>query len=218
MKACEKCGVEFTGALNRCPLCQSELKGQAEPSVFPQNEVRKSGVFALKVLAFATGMCLLAMVFVGYLFGLSLGIVITACIALAMNYLFVRNIIVHRPDFLRVVTRYFLFLLAVALLWFLLTGNLIVTTFVIPGICLVALVTDVVLIAIFRDTFVSGYAKYLLFDVALGLAPLALIALGLTTWEVPAFVSALVSSAFLLWVLVFMRQQLMAEIRKLTSA
>jgi hypothetical protein len=94
----------------------------------------------------------------------------------------------------------------------------VVTTFVIPVICLVALVTDTVLIAIFGGTFVSGYAKYLLFDVALGLAPLILVALGLTTWDIPAYISALMSSAFLLWVVVFMRQRLMAEIRKLLSA
>jgi hypothetical protein len=172
---------------------------------------------ALKVLAFATGLCLLAMLFIGYLFGLLPSIVAMVCLALAMNYLFVRNIIVHSPDFLRVVIRYFLFLLAVALLWFLFTGNLTVTTFVIPGICLLALVFDTVLLAIFRATFVSGYAKYLLFDLALGLAPLLLVALGLTTWDIPAYVSALASSVFLLWVLVFMRRQLMTEIRKLLS-
>jgi hypothetical protein len=194
------------------------MTGQAEPSVFPQNKVRKSGVMALEVLAFVTGVCLLAMLFVGYLISLSLSIVGTVCLALAMNYLFVRNIIVRRPDFLRVVIRYFLVLLAVALLWFLLTGNLIMTTYVIPGICLLALVFDTVLIAIFRGTFVSGYAKYLLFDVALGLAPMILVVLGLTTWNMLAFISALVSSVFLLWILVFMRQQLMAEIRKLLSA
>ena len=51
-----------------------------------------------------------------------------------------------------------------------------------------------------------------------GLAPLALVALGLTTWDVPAFVSALVSSVFLLWLLVFMRRQLLAEIHKLFTA
>jgi hypothetical protein len=194
------------------------MTGQAEPSAFPQNRVRKSGVMALEVLAFVTGVCLVAMLFVGYLISLSPGVVGTVCLALAMNYLFVRNIIVHRPDFLRVIIRYFLFLLAVALLWFLLTGNLIMTTFVIPGICLLALVFDAVLIAIFRGTFVSGYAKYLLFDVALGLAPMILVVLGLTSWDMPTYISALVSSVFLFWILIFMRQQLMAEIRKLLSA
>ena len=218
MRRCEKCGVEFAGDLDRCPLCQAELDGPPTPAVFPRNEVRKSGALALKVLAFATGACLLLMLFLGRLLSLPADIVVTVCLGLAVNYLFVRNILVHRPDFLRVVVRYFLILLALAAIWFVLTGNLAVTTFVIPGICLVALVFDGVLLAVFRGTFVSGYAKYLLFDVGLGLIPLALQALGLTTWDVPSLVSALTASVFLLGLVVFARKQLTAEIRKLFSA
>lgn len=218
MKRCDKCSVEFTGDLDRCPLCQSELSGKASPPVFPRNEVRKSGAIALAVLAFATGACLLAMLFLGHLFELPIDIVLTVCLGLVVNYLFVRNILTHTPDFLRVVVRYFLILLGIAAVWFLVSQNLMVTTFVIPGICLVALVFDVVLLAVFRGTFVTGYAKYLLFDVGFGLLPLALAALGLTTWDVPAFVSALTASVFLLGLIVFTRKQLVAEIRKLFSA
>lgn len=218
MRHCRKCNLDFTGDLDKCPLCQAELSGKASPSAFPRNEVQKSGVVALAVLGFATGASLLAMLFLGYLLALPGDIVISVCLALALNYLFVRNIITHSPDFLRVVARYFLILLAIAALWFLITRNLAVTTFVIPGICLTALVVDTVLLAVFRGTFVTGYAKYLLFDVALGFAPLALVALGLTTWDVPAVVSALTASVFLLGLLVFVRKQLIAEIRKLFSA
>ena len=32
MRRCGKCGVSFTGDLDRCPLCQAELSGEAEPS------------------------------------------------------------------------------------------------------------------------------------------------------------------------------------------
>lgn len=218
MRRCGKCRVNFSGDLDRCPLCQAELNGEATPSVFPRNEVRKSGTVALAVLAFATGACLLVMLFLGYLIPLPGDIVLSVCLALAVNYLFVRNILTHTPDFLRVIVRYFLLLLAIAAVWFLVTHNLAVTTFVIPGICLVALVFDAVLVAVFRGTFVSGYAKYLLFDVALGLTPLALVALGLTTWDVLALTSALMSSIFLLALVVFTRKQLIAEVRKLFSA
>ena len=200
MKRCEKCGVQFSGDLDRCPLCQAELSGDASPAVFPRNEVRKSGAIALAVLAFATGACLLVMLFLGHLLQLPGDIVVTVCVGLVVNYLFVRNILTHTPDFLRVVARYFLVLLAIA------------------AICLVALVFDGVLLAVFRGTFVSGYAKYLLFDVGLGLIPLALQALGLTTWDVPSLVSALTASVFLLGLVVFARKQLTAEIRKLFSA
>ena len=117
MKRCDKCGVEFSGNLDCCPLCQAELTGQAEPSAFPKNEVRKSGAIALAVLAFATGVCLLVMLFLGYLLKLPGDIVLTVCLGLVVNYLFVRNIITHTPDFLRVVVRYFLVLLAIAAWW-----------------------------------------------------------------------------------------------------
>lgn len=218
MKRCDKCGISLNGDLDRCPLCQAELSGEASPAVFPVNEVRKSGTVALAVLGFVTGAALLVTLFVGYMVPLPWDIVVSVCVALAVNYLFVRNIITHSPDFLRVVARYFLVLLGIAAMWYLVTRNSAVTTYVIPGICLVALVYDTVLLAVFRGTFVSGYAKYLLFDVLLGLAPLALVALGLVTWEVPALVSALAASVFLLGLLVFTRKQLIAEVRKLFNA
>jgi hypothetical protein len=218
MRHCDRCGIDFGGELERCPLCQAGLRGEATPSVFPNNVVRKSGTTALKVLAFATGAYLLTMLFLGLMLALPPGIVFVISLALALNYLIVRNIIIHAPDFLRVVARYFLFLIAMALIWFLVTQELLVTTFVVPGICLLALIYDNVLLLLFRSTFIHGYAKYLIFDVALGLMPLLLVALGLTTWPLLAYISALVASLSLLWTLVFLRKQLISEIRKLFSA
>ncbi len=218
MMRCGKCGVEFSGELDRCPLCQAELTGTPEPAAFPRNEVRTSGTVALAVLAFVTGACLLVMLFLGRLLALPGDIVLTVCLGLVVNYLFVRNILLHSPDFLRVVARYFLVLIAIAAVWFAVSRDLLVTTYVVPGICMIALVFDTVLVAVFRGTFVSGYAKYLLFDVALGLIPLALAAAGLTTWDVPAYASALTASVFLLGLLAFTRKQLLAEVRKLFSA
>ncbi|MDR2106664.1 MAG: DUF6320 domain-containing protein [Coriobacteriales bacterium] len=218
MRHCSRCGVDFGGELERCPLCQTPLQGEATPSVFPHNTVRKSGTTALKVLAFATGAYLLIMLLLGFTLTLPPGIVFAICLALTLNYLIVRNIIIHAPDFLRVVARYFLFLIAMTLVWFLVTQNLLVTTYVVPGICLLALIFDNVLLLLFRSTFIHGYAKYLLFDVVLGLMPLLLVALGLTTWNLLAYISALAAILSLLWVMIFLRRQLFSEIRKLFSA
>ncbi|MDR2197635.1 MAG: DUF6320 domain-containing protein [Coriobacteriales bacterium] len=218
MRHCDRCGIDFGGELERCPLCQAQLHGRATPSVFPNNVVRKSGTMALKVLAFATGACLLIMLLLGFTLALPPGIVFVVCLALAVNYLIVRNIIIHAPDFLRVVARYFLFLIVITLVWFIVTQNLLITTFVIPSICLLALIYDNVLLLVFRSTFIHGYAKYLLFDMVLGLMPLLLVALGLTTWNLLAFISALAASLSLLWVMIFFRRQLLSEMRKLFSA
>lgn len=217
MRKCNQCGIRLTGDIDRCPLCQSQLRGEPTPSVFPHNATKQSGSMALKLLAFATGVCLLVMLFLGQVLSLPGNIVLVVCLALLVNYLFVRNILIYNPNFLRVVVRYFLILLALAAVWFLLTQNLLITTFIIPGICLVAIIFDTVLIAIFKDTFISGYAKYLLFDVLLGLTPLVLVILDLTTWNVLAYVSALTASVFFLGLIVFMRKQLLGEMRKLFS-
>ena len=218
MKRCERCGIDLTGDLDLCPLCQGPLTGTASPATFPGNQVHRSGTMALRVLAFATGVGVLAMVFAGFLFGLSSDVVLAVCLALLTNFVFVRHFLAHAPDFLRLVVRYFLVLLAAAALWYLVGRNPVVTTYVIPAICLVALVTDAVLVCVFRGTFVSGYAKYLLLDVLLGIVPLGLVALGLTTRAWPAATSAFVACVLLLALVVFARERLTAEIRKLFTA
>ena len=218
MRRCEKCRIDFTGDLDRCPLCQAELTGEASPSLFPENRVKRSNTLVLRVLAFVTGAGVLAMLFFGHVFELPSGIVLTVCLAVLVNYAFVRHIINTAPDFLRLVARYFLVLLGVAALWFALSGDLVVTTFVIPSICFAALLTDAVLVCVFRGTFVSGYAKYLLLDVVFGLVPVAFTAFGLTWNDLPAYLSGLLACLLLLALVVFMREQLVAEIRKLFTA
>ena len=218
MKHCDSCGVDFTGKLDQCPLCQTELKGEAVPSVFPRNKVKRSGMLALRLLAAATGISLLIMVLLWKLVPLPGNIVFTVCVAFVLNFLFVRNILKHSPHFLRVIVRYFLILLAIAVVWFVVTQDQLITTFVIPGICLIAVIVDAELIVIFGRTFISGYAKYLLFSIVLGLAPLLLVLLDITTWDGLAFFSAFAASIFALALAIFARKELIAEMRKLFSA
>jgi hypothetical protein len=216
-KSCKPCGISIAGEIQKCPLCQNPVTGSGTASVFPRNETKKSGTMALSLLACISGLGLLLMLSLWQLVPLPASIVFTVSLALAINYLFIRNILMHKPDFLRVMARYFLVLIALSLLWYILTGNTIVPSFVIPGICLVGIVFDAVLIAIFSSRYVVGYAKYLLFDVLLGFAPLVLVALNLTSWPALAYISAFTAAVFFLALLVFMRKHLLAEIRKLFS-
>lgn len=218
MRRCDACKIDYTGDLDKCPLCQAPLTGEAEPAVFPRNTVRKSGVLAARILGFATGASALIMLFLGLMIPLPGGIVFLVCAALALNFLYVRNILVHNPDFLRAIMRYFLVLLALVAVWFIVTQDLVITTFVVPCICIVAIVFDAVLVIIFRGSFVSNFAKYLLFDIVLGFAPLVLMACGLTYWNVLTYVSALIASILLLALIVFGHRTLKNEIRKLFNA
>ncbi len=218
MKRCSACKLDFTGNLDTCPLCNEKLTGDAEPSVFPENKLMESSHTALSVFAGISVACIALMVIAGTLAGTDGGIIVAVCFAVIVNYLFIRNIILHTPDFLRSLVRYFLVLLAIAALWFVLTGDLTVTTFVIPGICLSALIVDVLLIMALGGSFVSGYAKYLLYDIVLGVIPLALSLAGLTSRNGLALASAAASGIFLLVLVLFTRRRLFAELKKLFSA
>lgn len=218
MRRCGACGVSFSGDLDACPLCQEPLTGAAQPAVFPRNEVKRSGVAALRVLAFATGAAVLATLAAGYALGWASRAVLAVCLGLLTTYTFVRHVLSRAPDFLRLVARYFVALLAVAVAWAVLSGSAVVATYAVPGVCLAALVCDAVLLCVFRGTFVTGYAKYLLLNLVFGLAPLVFVVLGRVSWNLPSCLSASVALVLLLVLVVFMRERLANELRKLFDA
>lgn len=80
-----------------------------------------------------------------------------------------------------------------------------------------ALAFNAVLLIAFRGPFVTGYAKYLIYEMLLGLVPLALLAAGLVAWP-PLAVAAGAAAASLLAILLLVgRTQLAAEACKLFS-
>lgn len=217
MKRCDACHLDYTGNLDRCPLCGTALTGPETPSPFPANTFVRTGTLARRVLLIASLVIAAGTVALGIALGSAPLSVAAAVIALALNYLFVRNMIVHAPDFLRLIERYFLVLLAVAALWFIATGNLVVTTFVIPGISLLAILFDTVLVVVFRGTFVTDYAKYLIYDVVLGAVPALSLALGQVTWPYLAWASVAAAVLFLAGLLLFTKGRFGREARKLFS-
>lgn len=218
MRRCDSCGVTFSGDLPRCPLCGRPLAGDPVPAAFPVNEVHRTSKLARRLLAAATLTCISAAIIGGIALRAPVPGIIAICAAFAITYLFLRNIMVHTPDFLRIVERYFLLLLGVAALWFAGTGSLTVATYVIPLISTSAILFNTVLLAAYRSAFVSGYAKYLLYNLVLGLAPLVFVFLGLATWPVPACINA--AAAVILGILLaaLARKQSAEEARKLFSA
>jgi hypothetical protein len=219
MKHCDTCGVDFTGALEHCPLCQGALHGEVSPSVFPaQQTYLRPRRLAVEILTFATGAALMLLVFFSYLFAWPAPIVFASAVAVAISTLFVNSAILHAPHPLRIIFRYCYIMLAIALVWFAATRSLIVTTLVIPIMCLASLVFDVVLLIVLRDKAIIRYAKYLAFDIMFALLTLVFIPLGWAPWNVLVLVSGLVALLMLLGLLVFARRQLFAEFGKLFSA
>lgn len=218
MQSCAKCGIGYTGDLGRCPLCGTELEGSPTPSAFPVQQAQAPRKASRRVLWISTLAAAAAAIIAGAVNGSAPWPVALTCLALLVNYLLLRNIIVHRPDALRMAERWFLALLAIAVLWWLATGAAWVASLVVPSVCLGALVTNTVLVAAFRDTFVQGYAKYLVYDAVLGLAPLIFVIAGWVQWPWLCYASAAAAVLLTATLLLLTRRQLADELHKLLTA
>lgn len=218
MKHCSTCQLDFTGDLNRCPLCSNALEGTASPAVFPENELAHPKKIAKRCLIALTLTALVLVMLAGIATSLSPLAIAAGVAAVLVSYIFIRNIVVHSPGFLRMVQRYFLVLIALALLCLLATGDTTVATYLVPLVSFIALATNGVLVILFRNTFVQGYAKYLIYELVLGLVPLVLMAFGFVTWPVPTIATALAAVLLLALMLALTRKQLASEMGKLFHA
>lgn len=218
MRRCPTCDISYAGALEQCPLCGCALKGEAVPSTYPASSIVAPKRFARRVLAAITAACLVLVVALGIVVAAGPLVITAACAAVLLNYAFLRNIVVHAPDFIRAMERYFLVLFGVALLIVVATGWKALAAFAMPLLCLFAIFSNGVLVLSFRDRFVQAYAKYLFYDVVLGFVPLLLMAFGYVTWPALAIASAVGAVSLFLLMLVLTRLQLKAEARKLFDA
>jgi hypothetical protein len=218
MKRCSICQLDFTGDLDRCPLCSNSLTGSASPAVFPENELARPKKIAKRCLIGLMLAGLLLVVLAGYATSSSPLAIGAGVAAVLVSYIFIRNVVVHSPSFLRMIERYFLVLIALALLCLLATGDRALATYLVPLVSFIALATNGVLVILFRNTFVQGYAKYLIYELALGLVPLVLMVFGFVTWPLPAIATTLAAVLLLVLMLALTRKQLVSELSKLFHA
>lgn len=218
MKHCGECSVDYAGDLDRCPLCGAPLTGEPVPAVFPASTTRTPARTARRVLLLISIGCAIILAITALVVPLRPWPTAIAYVVLVINYLVIRNMIAHAPDFMRIVQRYFLVLLAVVVLWWLATGNPYVSSLAVPAVCLLAVLTNTTLVVVYREAFVNDYAKYLVYSLVLGLAPLILIPLGAAPWPIGAYASAGATVLLGAALLIFARRQTGAEMRKLFSA
>ncbi|MCD8316006.1 MAG: DUF6320 domain-containing protein [Eggerthellaceae bacterium] len=218
MMHCRLCGVDYTGDLDRCPLCGTELVGTQSPAEFPVSHVLKSHKLAQWILIILTLLAFAATIVLGIIGNMGIPLTIAVCVAYFINYLLLRSAIIHQPNFLRIVARYFIVLIVVAFLWFILSRASYISTFVIPILCLTAIVFDATFLIIYRGSFIRDYGKYLLFDIILGIIPLILMFTGLATWGAPAVItSASAAVGLLICLIVFAGKRVKEELKKLFS-
>lgn len=215
MKHCDFCRIDVEGTLDRCPLCGTPLEGAPTSDPFPNVAPVRQAFRAEGLLGTITLLlCLLVVppLAAGLVGPLGALAIVGTLLA---NYLFLRNILAHASDVLRMVERYYFVLLAMALLAYMATQAPMVSCLVVPLLCIVALLVNGVLLLVFRGSFVEDYAKYLIMDIVLGGVPLLMVALGFVPWPWLAYVSAALALLLLVVLLTGTSGRFAAESRKL---
>ncbi len=218
MKHCPACQIDYTGDLDRCALCGNELSGTPTESPFPCIPMQRSSKRAQLILGASTLIVLLAWGITCCLAAIPLPSGFAAAGALVLNYLFARNLMAHSPNALRAIKRYFLVIMAIALLWFAATRNPVASTFVIPIISIAAILFDGVLLVLMGSRMVEEYAKYLLYDIVFGIVPPLLILTGTVNWPLLAWCCPMLAALMLAGLLVYGHESVADEVRKLFNA
>lgn len=217
MLRCNHCNVEFSGRMEHCPLCATRLTGTPSPAVFPHRMITKPWRISLKLVEFFSGAGAIALLALWGAGVLSANIAILSLLAVALNFLFVYNMLRLFPGFIRSSSRYILVLIACGFLLYWFTGLTWVTDFAIPIVCLVSLLFDVVLCIWLKSAIIEMMAKYFVFDIICAFLPLICVWAGWSHFIVLAWVSAGCSAFFLLVLLIFFHKEFFGEFRKLSS-
>ncbi|NEG69422.1 DUF6320 domain-containing protein [Bifidobacterium choloepi] len=218
MLKCEACGVELTGNLRRCPLCQGTLDGGPDdvvPSPLPSQRVfLQSRRLAAQIVTFAAGLLVILGVFFMVLFDWPWRIVLACCLSVAVTGLYAVNAIRQAVGPLRLLLRAFYVVELAALIWFAVLGSRIVTMFVIPITTMAAIGTGAILMMVLGTEALDRFFKYFVFNIVFALLPLVFLPLGWAPWRLLVMVSALVGVLFAFALAVFAHRQVRREFGK----
>lgn len=212
---CDACGIDISGKHATCPLCGSTLSGTPSPSPFPPSTLPKSSRRIRIILGGITFVSIIAATVSCIITGISAGTALAIDAGLALNYLFVRNIVLHSPSAFRSIVRYFLIVIAFAYIWYIATRSQYTIDYIIPAASIISLVFDSVLIMLLSHQFVGPYSKYVLFNIVIGFLPLVFLGAHLLDNPVLSTISGLASivTGTILWT--FTKGQIKDELKRL---
>ena len=214
MKKCSKCMIEFNGNLKICPLCQSELYGNNTNSVFPKLNYKKNKLL-YKILLFVSFCIGILFAFIEYNIHSSLYITKYVIFGLITNYVLIKFIHNNYKNVLKMMNGYFFVLIILFLLWFWITKSLIITTYLVPVLCIIIFIFNSITLLVLKDSYLIKFVKTILLDCLVGLIPLLLVYLKLTTFDLLSYICVLLDIMFFIGLLIFCKDNVIEEIKKI---
>ena len=214
MSKCKKCNIEYNGNLELCPLCQTELVGKKTESVFPKIKNTKETIL-YKILLFVSFSIGVLFAFTEYMISKKLTISKFIVLGLLTNYVLVKFILKNYKDVLKMMNKYFWIILILFFAWYFVTKSLIITTYLIPILCLVIFAFNSITMLVFKDDYIMKFSKTILLDCVIGLIPLLLVFLKLSTFPVLSYICGILDLLIFTGLIIFCKDNIINELKKI---
>lgn len=217
MQGCKKCGVEFTGARVRCPLCQGEVSGTGDPKseVFPVLPDH-TGQYNLiiRLLVFLSVASVVICVAIGAMLPNPAVWPWYVAAAVLCMWLCLANVLWRRHNLPKNILWMVFWLSLLSFCWDYFTGfHRWSLDYVIPLIC-VAAMGAVAVISRVLGLVLEEYLIYLILDGLFGIVPLLFLACGWVSVTYPSIICVASSVLSLAALLVFQWDFLIGEVRR----
>ena len=173
MQQCRRCNVKVEGNKSRCPLCQGELRGKAEPDVFPQMpETRFGSDFLIKLISFIAISSAVICIATDYMLNDKLSWSVISLAGILCAWLTTTVGITYRKRILKNITWQLFLITALAVIWDRFTGwrgwSL---DFVLPCACIVSMLSIFIIAKVLKMKY-GEYILYLIIGGFYGVLPL----------------------------------------------
>lgn len=135
-------------------------------------------------------------------------------LGLVTNYILVKFILKNYKDVLKMMNKYFLIILILFFTWFLATKSLIITTYLIPILCIIIFVFNSITMLVLKNPYIIKFVKTILLDCLIGLIPLILVVFKLTTFEILSYICAILVLLAFVGLLIFCKEDIIEEFKK----
>ncbi len=215
MKKCTSCNIEFNTSDNYCPLCQNELIGKCDSLSFPNNKWFETNSLILKIILFSSITILLIFSFIEVIIFNSLKISLYVSLGLLSNFIIVYFILKTYKNIYNMLGKYGIIINILLIIWYLVTKTTIITNYIIPSICIIELLSNVVFGIILRKNYLVKYSSQILMNIFLLLLPLILVILKFTTNNILSYICLLLSIISIVGLVIFFYDDIKEELKKI---
>ena len=198
---CNNCGVEVNSRGKRCPLCNNPLEGKVKSYAFPDIK-RKKNTF-LKVVLLISIIALLITGYIDFEFNGKYTWSRIVLLALISNYITLYYITNSYKDVLLLLCRYGFVVIGTIFVWYYFIRWSFIPNIIIPSLCLVELIFSDVVAFIMKRNHIRKYLSVLLSNIFLSFVPMILVIFNITTIDILAHISILLSIVNLIALILF---------------